>query len=147
MLRSLRSAVWLLQEYLVAEDAIWAVVRAGAKGGEHPTQPIERLDWLPTKQQIGEEVAFLLGAYPIRQDGTFGGVLTAHLLALEPTIGALSIGCRTLARTSKFCPTVAEVVAAIDAAAKTLEEAWRIAGKARELLAAGQARLKEWEDE
>lgn len=70
-----------------------------------------------TKIDIAKQLAVLVKCYPNigTADGgeVYGRLLIEDVAAMQPSIGDIEGGCRQLRRTSRFCPTIAEVLQAI----------------------------------
>jgi hypothetical protein len=69
-----------------------------------------------TELEIAKHLALLLKAYPNAKaaDGeVFGAMLIDDVAATRPSIGDIQEACRYLRRTSKFLPTIAEVLEAV----------------------------------
>ena len=66
-----------------------------------------------TEREIAEQLALLLKAYPNAgsADGEiFGAMLIEDVVGVQPSIGDIQEACRYLRRTSKFLPTISEVL-------------------------------------
>jgi hypothetical protein len=109
-------------------DTMNALVSSGVHAqldryAEHVGQPASRAE-------IVTQLSMLVCAYPTSGSGdldVYGKVLGDDVLAAKPTLFALEHACRTLRRTSKWRPAIAEVLSEI-------EEAERLFSKARRAL-------------
>jgi hypothetical protein len=66
-----------------------------------------------TKLQIAKCLALLVKSFPNAGSAdaeVYGGMLLQDVVAAKPTIGDLEEACRHIRRTSRFLPTIAEVL-------------------------------------
>jgi hypothetical protein len=79
-----------------------------------------------TKLEIAKQLAILVKCYPnigTADDGAvYGRLLIEDVAATQPSIGDLENACRQLRRTSRFCPVIAEVLGALEAAKHQRQE-------------------------
>jgi hypothetical protein len=76
-----------------------------------------------SENEIRSHLADTIGCYPAGKPinpEVYTDVMFREVRAANPTSGAVQIGCQTVRRTQKFLPSVAEVVAAIEAAERVL---------------------------
>ncbi len=74
-----------------------------------------------TRAEVGEQIAKLIGAYPNARPADpeiFGRLLVDDVLDARPSAFELVTACRDLRRTSRFIPSIAEVLEAIKEAKK-----------------------------
>lgn len=77
-----------------------------------------------SERETAENLALLLKAFPNAgaADGEiFGAMLVEDIAAMQPTIGDLQEACRWLRRTSRFLPTISEVLEALSLAREQRE--------------------------
>jgi hypothetical protein len=75
---------------------------------------VESLARPATRREIGQHLAALVGSFPLNRDGEiFGRLLVEDVAATAPSIGALERACTRLRRTSKFLPSISEVLEAV----------------------------------
>jgi len=83
-----------------------------------------------TKKQIGQNLAALVAAFPNagKSDlGPYGAMLAADVASKYPTFFALEIACRQLRQTSRFLPSISEVLEAIaDAEGRVKNHRWTL---------------------
>jgi hypothetical protein len=78
-----------------------------------------------TKLEIAKQLAVLVMCYPNAgtADGeVYGRMLIEDVAAMQPSIGDVEGACREVRRTSRFCPTIAEVLEALEAAKNHRED-------------------------
>jgi hypothetical protein len=79
-----------------------------------------------TKLDIAKQLAILVKCYPNigTADGgeVYGRLLIEDVAATQPSLGDLESACRQLRRTSRFCPVIAEVLGALEAAKHQCQE-------------------------
>jgi len=102
------------------------------------------------------ELALLVGGFPNSGKNdlrVYGRMLVQDVRAAQPSVAALALACRRLRRTSRFVPTIAEVLEAIATAevdillrARTIERVVPWLERAREVLPRMQERERR-EDE
>ena len=66
-----------------------------------------------TKLQIAQCLALLLKSFPNAGSAdaeVYGGMLVQDVVAAQPAVGDIEEACRHIRRTSKFLPTIAEVL-------------------------------------
>jgi hypothetical protein len=86
---------------------------------EHASRPA-------TTDDIINQLAILGGCFPTGQNNElmiYGRCLAEDVIAAKPSLFALEHACRTLRRTSKFRPVIAEVLSAIATAEQLLRKA------------------------
>jgi hypothetical protein len=91
---------------------LWAKLMAGRLSREELTA----LAKPATELEIAQHLALLLKARPTAKaaDGEiFGAKLIEDVAAMKPAVGDLIEACRHIRRTSKFLPTIAEVLDAL----------------------------------
>jgi hypothetical protein len=74
-----------------------------------------------SKLDVAKHLAVLVKCYPKARnaDGEiYARMLAGDVAATQPSIGDVEGACRKLRRTLKFCPTIAEVLEALEAATK-----------------------------
>ena len=98
-----------------------------------------------TRQQIGEMAAAVVGCFPSadkRELSVFGAALPREIGDREPSAGALDLGFKAILAHAHFLPSVAEAVAAIEAAQARLTAAAEQIPNWEERRARMQARLE-----
>jgi hypothetical protein len=72
-----------------------------------------------SERETAEQLALLLKAYPNAGSADreiFGALLIEDVASMQPAIGDIHEACRWLRRTSRFLPTIAEVIEALSLA-------------------------------
>lgn len=75
------------------------------------------------EKEIAAGLALLLKAFPNvgKDDGAaFGRLLLEDVISQKPSVGALEAGCAHVRRTSRFLPSIAEVLEAVQTAQNSL---------------------------
>jgi hypothetical protein len=81
------------------------------------------------KAQISKHVSMLLGSFPNANPSdpeVYTMMLIEEVVAVAPTVVTLEAACRSIRRTSKFLPTISEVLEALAAQSKL----WRVRNEA-----------------
>lgn len=105
-----------------AEGLLWddgvALLSSVIEAGQQPA----------TKRDVAEQVALLIASYPsaAKIDPLLGRVFAEDVGCQHPTRGALAAACRKLRRTSKWLPSLSELLEALAAEEQRLADAPRL---------------------
>ena len=93
----------------------------------HALTELDQARQLAPETLVRTELATMIAAFPNgakAELANYGRQLVAHVVARMPSVFAVTSACWKLTESSRFVPTVAEVVAAIDEAEETVNGIW-----------------------
>ncbi len=108
-----------------------------ATGFEHLKTRAESAFRPATKAEIAKYLAVLVGSLAGNKVdmALYGAALHEDVSSLQPTVGAVEAGCRTLRRTATWVPSIPEVLDAIRAAEAKFDQAKILIGNFPEKIA------------
>ena len=101
------------------EECLLAVIDEIIPASENVLAQFTELNRGATKREIANHLALLVKCFHGGKDSSaevFGRMLCEDVAAQQPSIGALEAACRALRRTSRFIPTISEVLEAVETA-------------------------------